>query len=296
MTDDEPEDRGPPVEEGEETVPEPLADDTDPVLSPPVRDDLTDGKVSIDVEGRFPEIRRLKMSGVVLFIMAGLSAVLPLVLLEGGFEPSPKALTALALAVAGISVGVAGLLSPSLRRPAILVAPILLIAAAAAGTLGASLDTIPPLELVLAFVFAASWLLAVEHLHAVSRFVELGAYVTRQRLTKFSLGGVIDHFQIYGVGLVAIILSAAAIVIIGVPWVFSKGSSGTFARSVELNSVFGIALAAAVVFTLSALILVFVRSVMPQRVDVERVAYSRDRMGDMLRSSKLIERGDERER
>ena len=285
MTDDEPEDREPPVEEGEGTVPEPH-----------VRDDPTDGKVSIDVEGRFPEIRRLKVSGAILFIMAGLSAVLPLVLMGGGFEPSTKALTALALAVAGISVGVAGLLSPSLRRPAILVAPVLLIAAAAAGTLGASLDTIPPLELVLAFVFAASWLLAVEHLHAVGRFVELGAYVTRQRLTKFSLGGVIDHFQIYGVGLVAIILAAAAIVIIGVPWVFSKGSSGTFARSVELNSVFGIALAAAVVFTLSALILVFVRSVIPQRVDVERVAYSRDRMGDMLRSAQLIERGDEGER
>ncbi len=286
MTDDAPEDREPPVEEGEVTV----------VPEPPVRDDPTDGKVSIDVEGRFPEIRRLKVSGAILFIMAGLSAVLPLVLMGGSFEPSPKALTALALAVAGISVGVAGLLSPSLRRPAIFVAPVLLIAAAAAGTLGASLDTIPPLELVLAFVFAASWLLAVEHLQAVGRFVELGAYVTRQRLTKFSLGGVIDHFQIYGVGLVAIILAAAAIVIIGVPWVFSKGSSGTFARSVELNSVFGIALAATVVFTLSALILVFVRSVIPQRVDVERVAYSRDRMGDMLRSAQLIERGDEGER
>jgi len=285
LTDDEPEDRGPSVEEGEGNVPE-----------PPVRNDTTHGKVSIDVEGRFPEIRRLKVSGAVLFIMAGLSAVLPLVLLGGGFELSPKALTALALAVAGISVGVAGLLSPSIRRPAIFVAPVLLIGAAAAGTLGASLDTIPPLELVLAFVFAASWLLAVEHLHAVGRFVELGAYVTRQRLTQFSLGGVIDHFQIYGVGLVAIILAAAAIVIIGVPWVFSKGSSGTFARSVELASVFGIALAAAVVFTLSALILVFVRSVVPQRVDVERVAYSRDRMGDMLRSAQLIERRDEGER
>ncbi|MCJ2541262.1 MAG: hypothetical protein LN414_08340 [Candidatus Thermoplasmatota archaeon] len=285
MTDDEPEDRGPSVEEREGNVPE-----------PPVRNDTTDGKVSIDVEGRFPEIRRLKVSGAVLFIMAGLSAVLPLVLLGGGFKLSPMALTALALAVAGISVGVAGLLSPSIRRPAIFVAPVLLITAAAAGTLGASLDTIPPLELVLAFVFAASWLLAVEHLHAVGRFVELGAYVTRQRLTQFSLGGVIDHFQIYGVGLVTIILAAAAIVIIGVPWVFSKGSSGTFARSVELASVFGIALAAAVVFTLSALILVFVRSVVPQRVDVERVAYSRDRMGDMLRSAQLIERRDEGER
>ncbi|MCK5254349.1 MAG: hypothetical protein KAQ96_15440, partial [Thermoplasmata archaeon] len=78
MTDDAPEDREPPVEEGEVTV----------VPEHPVRDDPTDGKVSIDVEGRFPEIRRLKVSGAILFIMAGLSAVLPLVLMGGGFEPS----------------------------------------------------------------------------------------------------------------------------------------------------------------------------------------------------------------
>jgi len=126
--------------------------------------------------------------------------------------------------------------------------------------------------------------------------VELGAYVTRQRLTTFSLGGIVNHFQVYGIGLVSIITVVTAIVVVGVPWVFGAGSSGTFARSVELASVFGIALAATVVFTLSALILVFVRSVMPQRVEVERVAYSRDRMEDMLRSSQLIERTDEQDR
>lgn len=249
--------------------------------------------MSVDVEGRFPEIGRLKASGAVMFILTGLTAVVPLLLLGDGAIGEPRALLATALAAAGVALGVAGLMSPSLRSVAIMVAPILLVAAAAAGTLGASMETIPPLELAMAFIFAASWLLAVEHLHALGRFVELGAYVTRQRLTSFSLGGVINHFQIYGVGLVAVISVVTAVVVVGVPWVFSKGSSGVFARSVELNSVFGIALAAGVVFILSALILVFVRSVVPQRVDVERVAYSRDTMEDMLRSSQLIERGDE---
>jgi hypothetical protein len=249
--------------------------------------------VSVDVEGRFPEIGRLKASGAVAFILTGLTVVLPLLLLGDGAIGEPRALLAMALAASGVALGVAGLMSPSLRSVAILVAPLLLVAASAAGTLGASMETIPHLELAMAFVFAASWILAVEHLHALGRFVELGAYVTRQRLTSFSLGGVIDHFQVYGVGIVAVISAVTAVVVVGVPWVFSKGSSGIFARSVELNSVFGIALAAGVVFTLSALILVFVRSVLPQRVDVERVAYSRDTMEDMLRSSQLIERGDE---
>jgi hypothetical protein len=249
--------------------------------------------VAIDVEGRFPEIGRLKASGSVMFIVAGLTAVAPLLILGGGAFGGPRSLLAMALAAVGSALGVAGLLSPALRGVAILVAPLMLVGAAATGSLGASLETIPPLELVLAFAFAATWLLAVEHLHALGRFVELGAYVTRQRLTSFRLGGVVNHFQVYGMGLVVIISAVAAVVVVGVPWVFSKGSSGVFARSVELNSVFGVALATAVVFTLSALILVFVRSVIPQRVDVERVAYSRDRMEDMLRSSQLVERGDE---
>jgi hypothetical protein len=250
----------------------------------------------VDVEARFPEIGRLKAAGSALFVVAAITSVAPMFLLGDATLEGPRTLLALTLASAGAAVGIAGLLSPALRRTALLTAPIVLVAAAFAGTLGASFDTIPPLEIALAFAFAASWLLAMEYLHALGRFVELGAYVTRQRLTTFGLGGVVNHFQLYGAGLVAIIAIVAAIVVVGVPWVFARGSTGTFARSVELNSVFGIALAAAVVFTLSALILVFVRSVMPQRVDVERVAYSRDRMEDMLRSSQLVERTEEERR
>ncbi len=244
--------------------------------------------IQVDVEAVFPEIRRLKLVGALLFVMAGLSAILPIILLtDTPFDT--RTLVSVALAAAGIAVGVTGLVSPGLRRPSILAAPILMVAAAAAGSPGVSLDTIPPLELALAFVFGLSLLLAIEHLHAVMRFVELGAYVTRQRLTSFRISSVVDHFQIYGIGLVALIALVTAIVIVGVPWVFAQGSDASLGRSVELNSVFGMALAAAVVFSLSAIILVFVRTVIPQRVEVERVAYSRDRMEDMLSSSQSME-------
>lgn len=245
--------------------------------------------VQVDVEAAFPEIRRLKALGAVLFIVAGISAALPIMLMAGSGEAfGTRALVALGLAVAGIAVGIVGLLSPGLRRPSLWLAPALLVAAAAAGTPGLSLDDIPPLELVLAFAFAISLILAVEHLHAVMRFIELGAYITRKRLTSFRLSSVVDHFQIYGFGLIALIAMVTAIVVVGIPWVFSQGSDATLGRSVELASVFGVALAAAVVFTLSSIILVFIRSVMPQRVEVERVAYSRDRMEEMIRGPQSL--------
>ncbi len=259
-----------------------------PPTAPPLHDEGPT-TLQVDVEAAFPEIRRLKALGAVLFIVAGISAALPIMLMAGSEETfGTRALVALGLAVAGIAVGIVGLLSPGLRRPSIWLAPALLVAAAAAGTPGLSLDHIPPLELVLAFAFAISLILAVEHLHAVMRFVELGAYITRQRLTSFRLSSVVDHFQIYGFGLIALIAVVTVIVVVGIPWVFSQGSDATLGRSVELASVFGVALAAAVVFTLSSIILVFIRSVMPQRVEVERIAYSRDRMEEMIRGSRSL--------
>lgn len=263
---------------------------------PPATDGIPGARefttVPVDVEAVLPEVRRLKAVGAVLFLVSGISALLPALMLGGGgFDV--RTVAGLALAAAGVSVGVAGLASPRLRRPSLPLAPVLLIAAAGAGSPGISLDSIPPLEILLAFTYGLSLLLAVEHLHAVMRFVDLGAYVARQRLTSFHLPNVVAHFQIYGLALAGLVALVTAFVVVGVPWVLGQGSNEVLGRSVELRSVFGVAIAAAVVFTLSALILVFIRSVLPQRVEVERVAYSRDRMEEMLRSGDLLEAGSE---
>jgi hypothetical protein len=186
-------------------------------------------------------------------------------------------------------VSTVGLFVPTTRRLAMFLGPGLLVGAVATNPIGATLDEIAFEELLLAFVFALTWLLGVEHMHAVHRFVELGAYVARQRLTTFRLSSVVNHFQLYGLGMIALILLVTTIVVIGVPWVFAQGGTETFGRSAELSSVFGIGIAAAVVFTLSAMILVFLRSIIPQRIDVERVAYSRDRIDDMIRGSRVME-------
>lgn len=250
--------------------------------------------VDVPVEDLFPEVRRLKAVGALLFVIAGLSAAMPALTLGEGLL-AVRSLAALAVASAGVATGIAGLVSTALRRWSLLAAPVLLVAGAALASPGASMGIIPPEELLWALVFGASWLFALEHLHAVGRFVELGAYVTRQRLTSFQLANVVNHFHIYGVGLIALIMGITAIITVGVPWVFAKGTSDTFSRSVELSSVIGIGLASAVVFTLAGLILISVRSVLPQRVEVTSVAYSRERMEDMLRGSRVLARVGEEE-
>ena len=245
-------------------------------------------RVAIDVEEAFPEITRLKVAGVALFVMAGTFAVLPTILVGSGFG-SVAAVVSLALAVAGSATGIASLVSPALRRVASVAGPGLLLAAVAVDPVGTSLDAIPLLEMLLAFGFAITWLLAIEHVHAVARFVELGSYINRQRLSTFQLSSVVNHFTVYSLGMAGLIVLVASVVVLGVPWAFAQGSDPIFGSSAELSSVFGIAIAAAVVFTIAGIILVAVRTVMPQRVEVEHVAYSRDTLEDMLRSARVLE-------
>ena len=198
--------------------------------------------VAIDVEDAFPEILRLKVAGGALFAMAGTFAILPTILVGPGLG-SLAAVASLGPAVAGSATGVASLASPAVRRVASVVGPGLLLAAVAVDPVGTSLDAIPPLEMLLAFGFAITWLLAIEHVHAVSRFVELGSYMTRQRLSTFQLSSVVNHFTLYGLGMVGLIVLVASVVVLGVPWAFGQGSDPIFGSSAELSSVFGIAIA-----------------------------------------------------
>jgi hypothetical protein len=240
------------------------------------------------LETAFPEVRRLKAIGAVLFSLSAVFALLPTIMAGEGFSTT-RGVTSLVLAVGGAAAGIAGLASPTVRRSSMFLGPGLLLAAVAVNPVGTSLDTVPGIELVSALAFAAAWLLAVEHLHAVSRFVELGSYIARQRITSFRLSSVVNHFQVYGAGMAALILMVTAIVVVAVPWAFAQGSNQVFGRSAELASVFGIGISAAVVFTIAGMILVFIRTVMPQRVEVQSVAYSRDRLEDMLRGSLVLE-------
>jgi hypothetical protein len=276
------------VDPSDEAIPP--VEDIPPPPGPPLDPGTGTGPdvVPVVLEAAFPEIRRLKAIGSALFVGAGLSAIAP-ALLEGEVTSSPSFLSLVVLACAGIAISLAGLFTSVTRRIAAWMGPALLVASAAVNPLGANLGDIPPTDMVFAFTFAITWLLAVEHLHAIMRFVELGGYITRQRLTSFRLSSVVNHFQLYGAGMAGLIIVVTAIVVVGIPWVLEKGGNQVFGRSVELGSVFGIAIAAAIVFTLAGMILVFIRSVLPQRVDVEQVAYSRDRMEDMIRGSQVME-------
>ena len=235
------------------------------------------------------ETSTIKAIGSAFAVAAAVSLVLPGLLAAPGEAASDlERLANLALASAGAAVCVGGMLVPRARRAAVLAGPAILVLAAAASPVRASLGRPDPIVLASALAFAVAWLLTVEHMHALMRFGRLGAYAKRMRLGELDLGGVMRHFVTLGLGIAAIVLAVTALVVLAVPWAIEMTSGAVLSRSAELPSVFGIAIASAVVFGLSAIILTLKGQIAPATTEVERVAYSRGSMEEMLRGSRVL--------
>ena len=240
-------------------------------------------------ETAWPELRVLKAFGIAFAAMAALAATAPGLAATPADAAAPwLRLLNVALAASGAALSAAGMLVPRARRALTLAGPGLLVAAAAASPVRASLDATPAGELLSALLFAVCWLMTAEYMQALARFAELGRYARRQRLTSFDLGGIVRHFVAYGLGLAGLIVGVAATVAVLVPWGIGRTANAVLANSAELGAVWGIALSSALVFGLSGLILTLMGSLAPSGERVERVAYSREQMQGMLASSRVV--------
>ncbi len=305
------------------------------------QDDL-DATVTVNVEQVFSEIFMVKILGVLFFVLAGVLAFLPS-LLAG--EEITAILPALILGVVGMVFGIIGFFVRSLRKWMIYLAPALLIAAVAARPLTSAVGSLDTMDIILSLAFAVSWFLAVEYLHALTRFVEVGEMAIKRRLTNFNLSGVVKHFLGWGflmlgiiilvtmgiIGLVPLMGDAfwtmvalgglliivgtlgtiflltqgnftqgmlfavacygpgVVIIIAAVLW---TGDGGIIGDSAELWSVFGIAMAAAVIFTMMGLILTVWYSFSEGTAKVEKVEYSREKLQEMLASGQVLDLED----
>ena len=300
--------------------------------------DELDAKVTVNVEAVFSEIFMVKILGTLFFVLAGVLAFLPSILAD---EEIVAVLPSLILGVVGMVCGILGFFIRSVRKWMIYVAPVLLIAAVAARPLTSAIP-IDTMEILLGLAFAVTWFLAIEYLHALARFVEVGEMAIKRRLTNFNLSGVVKHFLGWGFLMIAIVAGVTVGVIglvpllgntfwaliaiggllivvgsLGTIFMFTQGNvmpgalfaiatyvpaivmilsavlwggeGGGLAKSAELWSVFGIALAAAIVFTLFALVLTVWYTFAEGVAKVEKVEYSREKLQEMLASGQVLD-------
>ncbi len=302
--------------------------------------DELDAKVTVDVETVFSEIFMVKVLGSLFFALAGVLAFLPPILDGAEFI---DVLPSLILGIVGMVCGILGFFVRSARKWMLFVAPVLLIAAVAARPITSTIGSLDTMEIILGLAFAATWFLAIEYLHALSRFVEVGEMAIKRRLTNFNLSGVVKHFLAWGFLMLGIIIAVTlgviglvplmgtsfwALIAVGAMLIFVgslgtiylltqgnlgsgvlfglatytpgiiivlaavillDGDGGGLGDSAELWSVYGIAIAAAIVFTLFALVLTMWYSFSEGVAKVEKVEYSREKLQEMLASGQVLD-------
>jgi hypothetical protein len=302
--------------------------------------DELDAQVTVNVESVFSEIFMVKVLGSLFFVLAGVLAFLPSILAG---EEIVDVLPSIILGIVGMVLGIIGFFVRTLRKWMILAAPVLLIAAVATRPLTSAIGSLDLMEIVLGLAFAVCWFLAIEYLHALSRFVEVGEMAIKRRLTNFNLSGVVKHFLGWGflmlaicvgvtlgvIGLVPLMANTfyalmavggmlilvgsigtiylltqgnmgpgllfglatygPAVVLILSALLFVEGDSSGIGDSAELWSVYGIALASAIVFTLMALVLTVWYTFVEGTAKVEKVEYSREKLQEMLASGQVLD-------
>jgi hypothetical protein len=305
------------------------------------QDDL-DATVTVNVEQVFSEIFMVKILGVIFFQVAALLTFMPAII-EG--VEIIEILPTIVLALTGSLFGIIGFFVRSLRKWMIYLAPALLIAAVAARPLTSAVGSLDTIDIIFSLAFAVTWFLAVEYLHALTRFVEVGEMAIKRRLTNFNLSGVVKHFLGWGflmlgiiilvtmgvIGLVPLMGNAfwtmialgGVLVIVGTLGTILLLTQGNFTQgmlfalacygpgvviiisavifiegegiigdSAELWSVFGIAMAAAIVFTMMGLMLTVWYSFAEGTAQVEKVEYSREKLQEMLASGQVLDLED----
>jgi len=96
-------------------------------------------------------------------------------------------------------------------------------------------------------------------------------------MSKDYLKGILYLLAVLGCGVVLVVVSFFAV------------DSKLFANSAELNSVYGIAVASAVFFTLFGLVLTAYYTIAATVAKVEKVEYSREKLKEMLSSGQVLD-------
>lgn len=112
-------------------------------------------------------------------------------------------------------------------------------------------------DFILALLFAIFFLLFMEYTHGVRRFWEIGEMAIEKNLKEFDFGHVLRQYIVMGfVWLVVIIIISMTVVAIQLAMVtFLPAQLG---QSTEMNSVYGLAVAEGLLFTILAVVLAIV--------------------------------------
>lgn len=258
---------------------------------------LSASRSEIDPSTKYRELGTLKvLAAMFMFICMALNIVF-MIWDPSTQQMSPSGLASIsgAAAIACTSVGIVlGIMAIFMnfkqkfgpypvRVFLMLLSPLFILIGAGVKQAIMSVGAINYVDLALAIVFGVFFILFIEYLHAVWRFTSIGKMAIERNLKDFDFGHVIRHYMGFGGGVLGIIVVLSVIV------VFLRNAilammAGTpqLTNSVEMNSVYGLAISSAIIFTILGIALSFWFGSRDYAASIRAVsAFSKERMRQM---------------
>jgi len=203
----------------------------------------------------------------------------------GGIASMVVTIIAVVFGIIGIFIDKGGLAkakigSIQMKVMFIMLSPLFMVLGAAIKPTIMAVGPVDMIDLILAIVFGVFYILFIEYLHAVQRFSAIGKMAIERNLKDFDFGHVIRHYMGYGGGILGVIIGLSMIVVVirQAMLKFMEEGSPQFAHSIEMNSVYGLAIASAIFFTVLGIVLSFIFGAASVRAVS---AFSKDKMRQM---------------
>ncbi|MEM2900777.1 MAG: hypothetical protein QXT63_08295, partial [Thermoplasmata archaeon] len=145
-----------------------------------------------------------------------------------------------------------------------LASAIMLLAGAGSINIGVILNPASRGEFWLSVVFAFTFFMYLEYIHGLNRYLEIGEMAIMRNLKDFDLNAVISRYISFGFVIALITMGLTALIMVSYVF-FAAVTPAQFAESMELNSVYGVAMAEAVIFTFLGIALAIYFSLKPKK-------------------------------
>jgi len=245
----------------------------------------------MDPAKRFTVLGMIKVMAVMFIVITGVLNIVIMFMLTGG--GSGNLYIGIAFTSMAIVFGALAVFFPMGKKlggveiTAMfgIIAPIMMILGSGVGAMLLKVGDIQITDLFVALLFGLFLLLSIEYMSAVSRFYGIGKMAIERNLMNFDFNQVMRNYISFGFGMMVVIL-VISLVIVFSRSILKMAMPVQFAVSVEMNSVYGLAISSAMIFTIIGIALTFMFGGRQMAKDVRSVtAFSKEKLKEISATS-----------
>ncbi len=209
-----------------------------------------------EIMGRYSKIGLIRIFAFIfLFANVALNIFISIMstraLPPAGTEAFMMFIMVVVFSVTGLVLGIMALLNilgKSFGVIFTMASAVLILAGAGFGNIGVLLNPAGRAEFWLSLVFALTFFMYLEYSHGLNRYLEIGEMAIMRNLKDFDLNAVVSRYIGFGFVVALITLVISAVIMVSYV-IIAAVAPPQFSESMELNSVYGIAMGEAVIFT-----------------------------------------------